>query len=124
MKTILLVEDNDSFRESMASLLAFYGYLVLQAPSGNSGLQMVQTHQIDAIVSDIEMPDGDGFEFLGHLLLANLRPKSFCFFSSKESVKLKEAKASGADAIFYKSMDLLKLLEWLGSRNKNLAVLE
>ena len=61
--TILIVDDNDSFRGMMASVLEMRGYQIIVARSGAAGLQLAAEHSIDAALVDVEMPEMDGFEF-------------------------------------------------------------
>lgn len=56
-ETILLVEDNDSLRESTEMLLARIGYRVVQVCDGESALHMLQTHDdIRLVLTDVRMP--------------------------------------------------------------------
>ena len=60
--TILLVEDEDPVRMFAARALANKGYTVLEAASGEAGLDIVNTHDgtIDLLISDVVMPNMDG----------------------------------------------------------------
>jgi len=60
--TILLVEDEEPVRMFSSRALSNKGYQVLEADSGESGLEVVQTHDgsIDLIVTDVIMPEMDG----------------------------------------------------------------
>jgi CheY-like chemotaxis protein len=65
MPYLLLVEDNDDFREwlTMAVHLTCSGYTVFSAPNGFKALKMLETVRPDAILLDLHMPRMDGFEF-------------------------------------------------------------
>lgn len=58
---ILLVDDDDPKRYSIARTLRRAGYLVQEAASGVEALRMVLAHP-DLIVLDVKLPDIDGFE--------------------------------------------------------------
>jgi DNA-binding response OmpR family regulator len=60
--TILIVEDDDKFRELLAEQLEEEGYQVLHARDGVEGVQMVQQHQPDLMLLDVMMPRMDGWE--------------------------------------------------------------
>jgi two-component system chemotaxis sensor kinase CheA len=61
---VLVVEDSDFFRQMLVPTLAAAGYDVTAAASAAEALHLRDGGLvIDAIVSDIEMPDMDGFEF-------------------------------------------------------------
>ena len=62
-ETILLVEDDDSVRTFSARVLRRAGYEVLEASSPARGLEIARSSQhIDAMLTDIVMPDMDGCE--------------------------------------------------------------
>jgi CheY-like chemotaxis protein len=62
-RTLLLVEDNEMFRGMMRSLLSMRGYNVEVAKNGTEALTMAAEHAYDAVLTDVDMPEMDGFEF-------------------------------------------------------------
>ncbi|MDY6937583.1 MAG: response regulator [Cyanobacteriota bacterium] len=67
-KQILIVDDDDAVREIVQySLEAAAGWEVLVAASGREGLEIAKSHQPDAILLDVMMPDMDGLETLRQL---------------------------------------------------------
>ena len=66
-QTILIAEDEDVLRESIAELLTDEGYRVLQAPNGKVARETVLAEPVDLVISDIRMPEMDGMELLKHL---------------------------------------------------------
>src|SRR2546429_9621157 len=63
-KRILIVEDYASIRETMARLLVSAGYEVSKAEHGFSALLQLKRGAPDLILSDLNMPQMSGFEFL------------------------------------------------------------
>ena len=61
-KNILLVEDNEINLEIMLSQLTSMGYEVDTAAHGRDGLDMFHKKKYDAILTDIEMPEMDGYQ--------------------------------------------------------------
>ena len=61
---ILLVDDNDAFREATAQLLAKAGYTVATANNGPEALQAIERDKPDLILLDIMMPGLDGITVL------------------------------------------------------------
>jgi DNA-binding response OmpR family regulator/two-component sensor histidine kinase len=59
---ILIVEDNEDLRKYIVKFLQGY-YSILFADNGIRGLEILKTHNIQLVVSDIMMPQMDGFEF-------------------------------------------------------------
>lgn len=67
MKTILLVDDDPQLRTLLGLTLQGSGYLVIEADSGIKGLELARKHLPDLILSDIDMPGGDGASLLRHV---------------------------------------------------------
>ncbi|MEO5803440.1 MAG: response regulator [Verrucomicrobiota bacterium] len=63
MKTILLVDDDHSFRDVIAQWLAESGWHVLQAEDGELGLQLALEHRPQVVLCDLLMPRCNGFQF-------------------------------------------------------------
>ncbi|MBW4633719.1 MAG: hybrid sensor histidine kinase/response regulator [Iphinoe sp. HA4291-MV1] len=64
-KTILLVDDSITVRQTLALTLEKAGYQVLQAKDGYEAIELLQGHtDIHLVFCDIEMPRMNGFEFL------------------------------------------------------------
>jgi DNA-binding NtrC family response regulator len=66
-KSILIAEDEEVLRESMADLLEAEGFEVLQAADGNEARSIALQRPIDLVLSDVRMPEMDGLTLLGHL---------------------------------------------------------
>ena len=66
-RTLLLVEDNELFRGMLRSLLTMRGYTVEVARSGAEGLTMAAARTFDGVLTDVDMPGMDGFEFCRQL---------------------------------------------------------
>jgi DNA-binding NtrC family response regulator len=62
--TILLVEDDDAMRDLLAEELGDAGYVVRSAPGGHIGLELARAEPVDLIVTDLRMPDLDGFDLI------------------------------------------------------------
>lgn len=62
-RTLLIVEDNDLFRGMLRSLLEMRGYTLVAARNGEEGLAIAAAQRIDGVLTDVEMPGMDGFEF-------------------------------------------------------------
>ena len=64
---ILLVDDNDDARVTVARILEMAGYSVVQAPNAKVASALLKEQTPDLVITDIFMPDGDGFEMLNEL---------------------------------------------------------
>jgi len=59
----LLVDDSAFFRNMLTPVLKAAGYRVVVATSAREGLDVMRGGNFDAVLTDIEMPDMNGFEF-------------------------------------------------------------
>ena len=65
---VLLVDDEDAYRSSLAERLALRGFVVVEAASGEEALQLARADlDLDVIVLDYRMPGLDGAETLAEL---------------------------------------------------------
>ncbi len=112
MKKILVVDDDPILRKVLSSFLKQRGYQVELAVSGDAALEIWQDCQPDIIISDVNMPEMDGFEFC-----RNLRAQStgqlvpFIFLSCKGDLENRvEGHFSGADDYLTKPFEFKELL--------------
>lgn len=103
---ILLVDDTVEIREFIAMKLGKLGE-VTQVTSGNQAARILETEKFDFIVSDFNMPDGNGDVVLAAKLKQGL-VVPFVYFSSETSLKLQP----GVLAIFDK-FEIPKLLSFV-----------
>lgn len=61
---VLVVDDSQDGRELAKRMLEECQAQVLTAGSALDGIQLIETHRPDVLISDIGMPEVDGFEFL------------------------------------------------------------
>lgn len=68
MNLILLLEDHDALRRSMAEALSgLPGAEVVAVATLRDGMEALARKQPDLVVSDLDLPDGSGIELLGYL---------------------------------------------------------
>lgn len=63
-KSILIVDDEASVRESLERALSKAGYITKTASSGQEAIGLLSKQTVDIILSDFKMPNGDGIELL------------------------------------------------------------
>jgi two-component system response regulator AtoC len=66
-RRILIVDDEDNLRSSLAEFLALDGFSCEGAASGEEGLELLASEVFDAAVIDLRMPGMDGLTLLGKL---------------------------------------------------------
>jgi putative two-component system response regulator len=62
-ETLLIVEDNPVLREGLQEMLELEGFYVMTASNGREALEKMASQSPDLILSDIAMPEMDGYEF-------------------------------------------------------------
>jgi two-component system nitrogen regulation response regulator NtrX len=64
---ILIVDDDQGTLASLSRAFALEGYTALTAGSASRGLERLAEEPVDAILSDVVMPEMDGLEFLARV---------------------------------------------------------
>jgi two-component system NtrC family response regulator len=103
---ILVVDDEDTQRETLAGYLQKQGFRILQAGDGTRGLALLQEQAVDAVISDIRMPGMDGLEFLRRVKALNPEVSVIlmtAFGSVEDAVT---AMKQGAEDYLQKPLDL------------------
>ena len=110
---ILVVDDNKDLRELAEAILKMQGYHVVLANDGKDALNVFENEDIDLIVSDIAMPEMDGFGLLEEI---RSRPNGAAMpflFLSAYSQKNKQAQARrlAVDDYLFKPFDAKELID-------------
>jgi two-component system, NtrC family, response regulator len=71
MQKVLIIDDEEKLRSLLARILQGEGFDVLQAENCKKGLRIAENEDIDAILCDVKLPDGNGVELIPKLKLAN-----------------------------------------------------
>ncbi|MBD3322183.1 MAG: response regulator [Chitinivibrionales bacterium] len=67
MKKILLIEDDEAVRDSLAANLSNAGYAVTEADNGKTGIAKFENGPFDAVITDLIMPEKEGLETIQYL---------------------------------------------------------
>lgn len=67
MASILIIDDNVAFGETVIQALQSVGHTVWHCPSGQAGLKQLEAHPVDLVITDIVMPEQDGLEVVMQL---------------------------------------------------------
>jgi YesN/AraC family two-component response regulator len=69
IKNILLVDDNRRFLTALAELLQINddSLSILTAENGKSALKILESFSVDVVMTDLHMPEMDGFELINHM---------------------------------------------------------
>jgi CheY-like chemotaxis protein len=63
-KVILVVDDSATVRKFVAASLNMKGFRVITAGDGIEALERMPSEKFDLIITDLNMPDMDGYEFI------------------------------------------------------------
>lgn len=114
---ILIADDNADMRQYLARLLAKH-YTVETAPDGKLALSKARERPPDLVLSDIMMPEFDGFELLKHLR-SDERTRSIpvVLLSARAGEESRvEGLEAGADDYLVKPFSARELLARIGAR--------
>jgi len=115
---ILIVDDDLAFRMLLRKILAEQGYTIIEAEDGQQALAMMIQSTPDLIISDIRMPQMDGFELFKRLS-KNPQWSSIPFiyltaYNDYESYR--QSKELGVDDFIQKPVDMTLLLSVIKGR--------
>jgi DNA-binding NtrC family response regulator len=99
MARILVIDDDGALRKMLSATLAHFGHVVIEAKEGKEGLALFRISNVDLVLTDMVMPEMEGFE-----VLTELKGK----FPSMKVIAM-----SGGGRLH--SMDYLKMAELLGA---------
>ena len=108
---ILVVDDDESLRELLRMHLASAGYEVSTAPDAISAGYQVLKHPPDLILSDVNMPHMDGFEFVAALKADRTLPDIPVIFLTSRDDSDQRCKELGAVGYLTKPVRADRLLE-------------
>lgn len=114
-KTILIVDDEDGIREIVILELEMHGCRVLQASGGQEALGILQRERIDAVLTDVRMPGGNGLDLLDHARALKPAPEVF-LMTGYSDISAEDAKARGAAGTFQKPFALQHVVETIRAR--------
>ncbi len=108
--TILVVDDDQNMRDLLRLHLTSAGYTVHVAEDAIKAGYLVLRSPPDLIISDVNMPHLDGFEFIGALKADKTIPDSPVIFLTSEEEGLQRGKGLGAVGYITKPVLADKLL--------------
>ena len=110
---ILLVEDHDDTRLTLSRLLTHFGHQISVAASKQVALEMIATKNFDVVLSDIALPDGDGYDVISHAKQKQaVKGVALTGFDRDEDIR--RGKEAGFDFHLSKPVDFHELRTVLG----------
>ncbi len=123
--TILVVDDEEILRSLLEKILRKEGYEVLLAPGGADALRILEANHVDIMVSDIKMPEMDGFELLKAIKAVKPDVGVIMMTGYADAYSVKDALLLGADDYItkpFKSFEISMVIErayWRAVSSKN-----
>lgn len=106
-RTIVIVDDEPDIRTALAFYLESLDHFkIYQASSGNEALSLLSKTDVDLVISDIRMPQGDGLFLIEQLKDKIAKGLKFIFMTGYSDLSKKQAIQLGAQEIFHKPFDL------------------
>src|ERR671924_1912434 len=115
-KRVLVVDDDADMRLTLRLALELAGYAVDEAANGREALEMQRSRPADVLITDIFMPDADGFEAIDAFRRQFPQTKIVVVSGGAQFSKrdyLPDAELIGADATLQKPFDVDTLLNLL-----------
>jgi class 3 adenylate cyclase len=115
MTTLLIVEDDDAIRNNVILLLKLEGYDVVSAVDGKFGLELARQLRPEVVISDVGMPEMDGFELLEAIRAdRELAGTSVMLLTALDDrASMRRGMTSGADDYLAKPFTRVELLDAL-----------
>lgn len=113
-KTILLVEDEKIIRENIASMLKFFFKEVYTAIDGYDGLEKYEIYLPNIIMTDLKMPNMNGFELIQELMKKQSKAFTIIVSAHTDTDFLLQAINNGVNRYLIKPItedELFKALE-------------
>jgi len=109
-QTILVVEDEPDLLELLKEELSQYDFSIQTASSGNEAIQTLKTQTIALVLTDLQMPNGDGASVLRHVQTMEAQPiclvmTGYAPYSEDQLYEM------GARAVLHKPFDMPFLIE-------------
>jgi len=112
-QTILVVDDLPQTLTILEKILTAEGYKIFTASNGLCALDILKDHQIDLVISDILMPEMDGYRLCFEVRKnAQSRDTPFIFYSSHYSnaAEIEFGKKLGADGYLVRPLEIANLI--------------
>ena len=118
MKRLLVVDDDADMRLTLKLALELAGYAVEVAANGREAVARQRQSPVDVLITDIFMPDSDGFEAIDAFRKEFPRTRIIVVSGGAQFTKrdyLPDAALMGVDATLQKPFEMEALLEALKS---------
>jgi CheY-like chemotaxis protein len=109
MCSILLVEDHVDTRRAFAAIMRSWGHTVSTADCVERGLQFLDLNEVDVVVSDIGLPDRNGYDFIADARQRTPNMTAIAVSAYFTAADQQRGHDAGFDMHFAKPVDLTAL---------------
>lgn len=102
MRRILIVDDSEVIRSYLSEIFTFMGFEVVVAGSGSEAIDQFFNATFDLVVTDLEMPDMDGWALASHIKELSSDTPIVLITGSEESAVMEELKKGNIDFVLFK----------------------
>jgi DNA-binding response OmpR family regulator len=113
--TILLVEDHGDTRSTLTRLLRAWGHRVCPAESATDAISVFEQRDYDAVLSDIGLPDGNGFDLMREMRSRGFAGRSVAVTAWTSEADRHAAAEAGFDDFVPKPINVAKLQKVLAT---------
>ncbi|PTO35657.1 response regulator transcription factor [Enterococcus mundtii] len=110
MNRILLVEDDERLQQLYQSVLERAGFLVFAVANGTEALKQLESTQVDVIITDIMMPEMDGYELLETLRSSRVETPVLIITAKADFEDKKKGFQLGTDDYMTKPVDVNEMV--------------
>lgn len=110
MFNVLVVEDDKNLKKLMVTYLKRNNYTVFEANNGIHALDIIDKQYIDLVISDVMMPEMDGFELLNELRTSNYEIPIMLITAKVDISDKKQGFILGADDYMVKPVDMEEMI--------------
>jgi len=115
MLTVLIIEDDQKLRQLFCTVLSKNGYHTLQAGDGLEAWNILERDYVDLIISDIMMPNMDGYEFIKSIRERNFDIPVLMITAKDDFSSKKQGFSLGTDDYMVKPVDVNEMVLRVGA---------
>ena len=110
MFNVLVVEDDKNLKKLMVTYLKRNNYSTFEASNGIQALDIIDKQYIDLVISDIMMPEMDGYQLLNELRTSNYEIPIMLITAKSDISDKKQGFILGADDYMVKPVDMEEMV--------------
>lgn len=113
--TVLIVDDEQGIRDILGLNFEIEGFVIVKAAGGKEALEIVKKQRVDFVLSDVQMPEGDGFTLLKEIKKLELNLPTVLLVTGFAEVTRSEVIAAGGIDLLSKPPDIDQIVRIIKS---------